>query len=568
MSEYEEILRKLGSFGPYQRRAFLLVSMFETPLAWAMLTPILLNAKPDWYCPDWDGLHETLIEENKTDPSAIRLIRSYKDLEWYQRFTNTSTVNLTVTTNTCTKDNKICDGLKFQDDFNSVVSQWSLICDRESLGGTITSIQMAGVLCGAVLTGQLADLFGRRHILFIEHAILVIMWFCSAFAGSWMVYAALRFIIGALIGGVLVVNFVLPLELVTPEWRTFCGCIGLWAVGLMALALWGYYIRDWQYLVIATSTASTFILLAWWFVPESPRWLLSKGRVKKAEKILTDMAKYNKKPIPDFSKLRAFVEKERQLQAARTRYSYWHLCSSWKLAKNSLILMYGWFVSSSVYYGLNFNTRNLTGDIYLNIFFSGLVEIPALIFVVLVHNKLGRRLTVSSLMLVAGAFCFSILILDIIGKLEELATLSVVLAMVGKAGISGGWAALQVFSAELFPTVIRNIGVGSCSFCARIGAIVAPQIVYLGTQYFKPLTFTVFGVISLISGGTVWLLPETRGNPLQDQLVIIQPPDSGNGGPTDNTVRSDIEEESIPLNVIQVHADDMEQNGELAAEKS
>ena len=75
------------------------------------------------------------------------------------------------------------------------------MCDQEILGETITSIQMGGVLFGAVLTGQLADLFGRRNILFIEHAILVIMWFCSAFAGSWMVYAGLRFIIGGLIGG-------------------------------------------------------------------------------------------------------------------------------------------------------------------------------------------------------------------------------------------------------------------------------------------------------------------------------------------------------------------------------
>ena len=79
--------------------------------------------------------------------------------------------------------------------------KWDLICDRESLAGTITSIQMAGVLCGAVMTGQLADLFGRRHILFIEHTILVTMWFCSAFAGTWMIYAVLRFVIGALIGG-------------------------------------------------------------------------------------------------------------------------------------------------------------------------------------------------------------------------------------------------------------------------------------------------------------------------------------------------------------------------------
>ena len=127
LSEYEDILRKLGSFGPYQRRAFLLVSMFETPLAWAMLTPILLNAKPDWYCPDWEGLHESLIAENRTDPSIIREIRNYEDLKWYQRYTNTSQINLTVTSNTCTLDNKICDGLRFQDDFNSVVSQ---VCSK------------------------------------------------------------------------------------------------------------------------------------------------------------------------------------------------------------------------------------------------------------------------------------------------------------------------------------------------------------------------------------------------------------------------------------------------------
>jgi hypothetical protein len=44
------------------------------------------------------------------------------------------------------------------------------------------------------------------------------------------------------------------------------------------------------------------------FVPESPRWLLSRGRVKKAERILTNMAKYNNKPVPDFSKLRQYSE--------------------------------------------------------------------------------------------------------------------------------------------------------------------------------------------------------------------------------------------------------------------
>ncbi|XP_060580661.1 organic cation transporter protein-like, partial [Ruditapes philippinarum] len=444
----------------------------------------------------------------------------------------------------------------------SIVSTWKLVCDQEIVGDIITSIQMAGVLIGAVITGQLADLFGRRHILFIEHAILVIMWFCSAFASSWMVYAGLRFIIGALIGGVLVVNFVLPLELVTPEWRTFCGCIGLWAVGLMALAGWGYFIQDWQYLVICTSTASMFILLSWWFVPESPRWLLSRGRVKKAERILTNMAKYNNKPVPDFSKLRQYSENEMQMKQHQIKYSYWHLCSSWKLAKNSLILLYGWFVSSAVYYGMNFNTKNLTGNLYLNIFFSGLVEIPALFFVVLVHNKFGRRLTVSLLMNVAGVFSFAILILDLAGGLDEYPKLTIVFAMIGKAGISGGWAALQVFSAEIFPTVVRNIGVGACSFCARIGAIVAPQIVYLGAKNAAPLPFTVFGIVAVIAGGLVWLLPETRGVPLPDELTITVPHPSEISEPDGELTENNAE--TIPLKTIDAEDQNTDNKTEVA----
>lgn len=60
---------------------------------------------------------------------------------------------------------------------------------------------MMGVLVGAMLTGQLADLVGRRKVLFLEYAILLIFWFASAFSPSWQVYAVLRFFIGALIGG-------------------------------------------------------------------------------------------------------------------------------------------------------------------------------------------------------------------------------------------------------------------------------------------------------------------------------------------------------------------------------
>lgn len=60
---------------------------------------------------------------------------------------------------------------------------------------------MVGVLVGAVVIGQLADMYGRRNIYFVVYALLLLVCFGSSFSNSWQLYAACRAVIGALIGG-------------------------------------------------------------------------------------------------------------------------------------------------------------------------------------------------------------------------------------------------------------------------------------------------------------------------------------------------------------------------------
>lgn len=67
----------------------------------------------------------------------------------------------------------------------------------------------------------------------------------------------------SLVLGVMVTNFVLPLEYVIPTWRTFCGCVGFWAVGLMLLAPLGYLIRDWRVLTLVSAALGLPMLLTW-----------------------------------------------------------------------------------------------------------------------------------------------------------------------------------------------------------------------------------------------------------------------------------------------------------------
>lgn len=57
--------------------------------------------------------------------------------------------------------------------------------------------------------------------------------------------------------------------------------------------------------------------------------------------------------------------------------------------------------------------------------------------------------------------------------------LVVALAMIGKLAITSSYGAIYVFTAEQFPTVIRNVGLGASSTFARIGGVIAPYINHL-----------------------------------------------------------------------------------------
>jgi len=64
--------------------------------------------------------------------------------------------------------------------------------------------------------------------------------------------------------GLLVVNFILPIEYVGIKWRAFCGCIGAWAIGVMLLALVANYVRDWRHLSLIVSCGGIPLLFTWW----------------------------------------------------------------------------------------------------------------------------------------------------------------------------------------------------------------------------------------------------------------------------------------------------------------
>ena len=129
-------------------------------------------------------------------------------------------------------------------------------------------------------------------------------------------------------------------------------------------------------------------LALYWLLPESPRWLLSVGRVAEAEGIVRQAATFNNIELPEDFRLAPV-----QQQADTRRRTILDLLRSPNMRTKTLILFYNWFVNAFAYYGLSLNMGQLTGgaDIYLNFTVSGLLEIPAYLAALVILRCWGRR---------------------------------------------------------------------------------------------------------------------------------------------------------------------------------
>lgn len=109
-------------------------------------------------------------------------------------------------------------------------------------------------------------------------------------------------------------------------------------------------------------------------------------------------------------------------------------------------------------------------------------------------------------MVTGGLFCLFVLAVP-----EEQKGAVTALAFIGRFMASGSFSNIYLFSTELYPTILRNQGIGVCSTSARVGSIIAPYIVMLAQLpgLSATLPMVIFGSLTVAAGLLSLLLPET-----------------------------------------------------------
>ncbi|KAI1712045.1 major facilitator superfamily domain-containing protein [Ditylenchus destructor] len=374
-------------------------------------------------------------------------------------------------------------------EFHSLLVEWQEECSGSRMTIYVSTAVMLGAIFGSFGCGYLADRLGRKPVvvgcmlaLCLGNAIIGLL------GGINRVFAVIIFfILGSASGGYIVTNMVFIVEAVSDS-RTRLLVVSLngWPAGMVFTAILGWLTQNWRIYHLTCSALSIIcVTFLECFCKESIRWLLERGDTLRAMKIHTEIQRQYERcckrpqeinksisPSPSFSPKTPDENSNTEVNNAQRpprKYSYLDLFRHKSISVPLLVLVYCFFSSSVVSFGLIFSAEVLPGDRYLNLAGMGLGKLVLGLVPYMVSRWFGRRPIILVSVGVACVSCGALILTWTLFR-DSAHWLITALGLSLVAAMDPTWKINHLYSMELFPTAVRNMARGVCSVMSRVGS--------------------------------------------------------------------------------------------------
>lgn len=367
---------------------------------------------------------------------------------------------------------------------------------------------LAGTVIGSVLWGWIADIYGRKASILLSAVMFVGTSICGAMPSlAWNI--GMCFMMGAAAGGMLPVTYALLAEMMPNRHRGWSLVLvgGLGAVG-------GYFaasglsavlqpIFGWRILWLANLPSGLILVVLGAFIPESAKFLLSRGRAQEAEAV---MRRFGARARHASAAVIAAKTGSHALSGLKLygKLAALSMCAlTWGLVNFGLLL---WLPADLVAkgYSVGVSSRLLAE--------SALIAFPTVFIAALLYSRWSTKWSLVTMIAVTLAGLLLVLRLELAGSGSPV--LPVALLIVGTNGII---AIVLPYTAESFPLKVRGRATGWVAACTKSGGLFAQALTISGIILSMGLSSALIMVPTLLSLILVaWFGRETRGSDLRD----------------------------------------------------
>jgi putative MFS transporter len=382
----------------------------------------------------------------------------------------------------------------------AVTALWGL---SDGQTGWVGSSAMIGYLFGAFFAGALGDLIGRRTVMMYGLAIYALATLVAAFASSWHMLFGWRIVASVGTGAESAIIAPFLAEFVGKQHRgRFVGALsGFFSFGFVFSALLGNFVvpaspDGWR--IVQIVCALPIVMLLWWrrSLPESPRWLIERGRSAEAD---AEVARIEAEVQRSGASLPAADGVELPAAAARGGGSFGaNLAALWSPSarRTTLMLWILWIAITFSYYGfftwipklLVMQGMEITKSFRYSIIIY-LAQIPGYYSAAFLSEWLDRKWTIVLYMVLGGGAAF---LLSNAGSDASIMAAGILLSFF----MNGTYAGIYAYTPELYPTAFRATGMGVASAFGRIGGLSAPLVI--GYSYSHIGFAGVFAITTIV----------------------------------------------------------------------